>query len=317
MNKYLLTLYCFLDDKLKECQKNNKYNYHKSISVFYLDIYNDKHFKNRSIVERFSGTLRDFKIKNLCDININNIDFNDTKNYKLLKIKTKILENDNSYKYHYNVSYNANNINKNLIIESDILKSNSIFKLSKEIKEILLVYTILGLDTGNFWGVIPNVYKYIANLYNNNIIECFASPFNHTLTNYYSVVKTDKKYGSKGNFFKRFLKDDYKCYVINPPFTEEIMNKVFDMIKIKLMKHKCSIYLYIPSWEDMTLPFYEDIKKNYTIFMHKWGKNESYVFNYTNNKKILATFDLTLFYITNITDGNTDGYNQFIKMMSI
>ena len=51
--------------------------------------------------------------------------------------------------------------------------------------------------------------------------------------------------------------------------------------------------------------------------MHKWAKNKSYVFNYTNNKKILANFDLTLFYITNMTDINLNGYNQFIKMMSI
>jgi hypothetical protein len=325
MNKYLLTLYCFLNDKLKDCYNKDKYKYNKSLSVFYLDIYNDKYINvnhsNNTILERLNGVLKYFKEKNLCDLNLDDT-FNELTKYKLIRIKPEIIENNNMYTYNYTIYYNINSDNsiknKEINIKAEILKTNIIFKKYKNIKEILLIYKILGLDTGNFWGVNPSVYKYIANIMNNNVIECFASPFNHSLDNYYSVVKTDKKYGSKGNFFKNFLKASYECYLINPPFTAEIMIKVFDMIKIKLTKQECCIYLYIPTWEDLTIPFYEEIKKKYKILRHKWNIGQSYVFDYHNNKNMPAYFDLTFFLITNnMTDKYIDGYNPFIKLMSI
>ena len=40
------------------------------------------------------------------------------------------------------------NIKKSIYITSEILKTNSIFKFNKKIDKILLLYTIIGLNTG-------------------------------------------------------------------------------------------------------------------------------------------------------------------------
>jgi hypothetical protein len=137
---------------------------------------------------------------------------------------------------------------------------DDIKKIHTKICILVLIYKILGMDSGHFWGIHPKFYEIINDKYE-NIIECFASPFNSNLKDYYSPIKsTDKYFGSKGNFFKNFLKDKYDVYIINPPFTEIILNKMLKMTFEKLKKDdNIILYIYLPYWKDIIDPYIKQI----------------------------------------------------------
>jgi len=211
------------------------------------------------------------------------------------------------------ITYRYKNEIKTSYIKCDILKTNIIYKTTDDIEKILLIYKILGLETGMFWGLNPKVYSIFED--DPNAIECFASPFNHTLSNYYSVLPIDKAYGSKGNFFDRFLESKYTTYIMNPPFTAYLIVKMFDKIYEKLEKDKCCIFVYIPKWDDLNDVFYDKINSKYRIFKHNLLSNTSYVYNYIEEKNILASFDLTIFLVTN--DYKEEYIEKYKKMIEI
>lgn len=108
-------------------------------------------------------------------------------------------------------------------------------------------YCILGMNTGQFWSLQPSFYNTIAQTYHNPI-ECFTSLANKNLKLFYSLLPSEIKYGSKGNFFDKFLSDSYPCFVINPPYTSNILTRVLQLIALK---SSCHIYLALPSWPDL------------------------------------------------------------------
>lgn len=291
MDKYIILFYCYLNNNCK-----SKYNLNKIYSQFFLNVYNDKNKKKnyKILVEQISK---------YCTLK------NDFKNYRFKNIIVQTSETNNKFKYKYSIKYTYNKELKELIINNSILKSNIIYKSKKNIDTILLIYHILGLNSGQFWGLHPKVYT----LFNNSVVECFASPFNHSIDNYYSLLTIDKEFGSKGNFFDNFINSQYDTYIINPPFTEYIILKVFKYIKLKLKKDKRNycIFLYIPKWDDINIPFYNDCIKKYKI--HKQDLKNSYVYDYINEKNIIATFDITLFLIN---DNSKEIFNEIIKIIS-
>ena len=167
-----------------------------------------------------------------------------------------------------------------------------------------------------FWGLLPDVYNIFTN--DTKSIECFASPFNHTLNNYYSLLPIDKQFGSYGNFFDNFSKSDKTTYIMNPPFTEELISKLFDEIIKKLEKDiKCCIYLYIPKWDDLNDPFHKKIAQKHKILKHILISNESYVYNYIEEKRFVAKFDTTLYLITNdVIENCKDNFQKIINFMT-
>ena len=137
------------------------------------------------------------------------------------------------------------------------------------------------------------------------------------MNNYYSLLDIDKQYGSQGNFFDNFMESKYTTYIMNPPFTSDIILKMFDYIKNKLDVDKCCIYLYIPAWNDINDPFYDEIKKKYTIIKHNLIPSKSYVYNYIKEERFIAKFETTIFLITNdYTDVQYNLYKKIINIMT-
>ena len=160
---------------------------------------------------------------------------------------------------------------------------------------------MVGFDTGQFWGLHPNFYNYIKENYKKTI-ECFASPFNNNLNDYFSLIyPVDKYYGSKGDFFENFLKVKYDIYIINPPFVESIINKVLILIEEKLKTKDVQIFTYIPQWDDLILPWYNKMSKTYYLKIFKLKSNNTMLFDYINNKSIKDTFGTYIICINNIS----------------
>lgn len=79
--------------------------------------------------------------------------------------------------------------------------------------------------------------------------EGFASPFNTRLgkyedSRYCSLFKEDEKFGGIGDFFLQT--DNTKLWVINPPYIEEIMNRVYEYVT------RCGMIgiVMFPTWND-------------------------------------------------------------------
>lgn len=149
------------------------------------------------------------------------------------------------------------------------------------------------MDTGNFWGIAPTVY----NLFESpKTIEGFASVFNHNLNNYYSLLPELEN--SQGEFFKNFLDDDrYTDYILNPPFTENVINKMFDLVYEKIYNSKNPIYvlIYIPTWKDI---INEKMKLFDKMVTYK-EDGQTRAWNYLTNSHINTRLFITLIYISN------------------
>jgi hypothetical protein len=136
----------------------------------------------------------------------------------------------------------------------------------------LFMHTIIGLGTSMYWGINPSVFKHIVGI---ELIECFASPFNHYADKYFSIFRGDSAYGSIGNFFGDFANygNDAQndiLFSINPPFTEKI---IINTMKLALNKIKVSdrfvFMFYLPKWDDL---FYTDQKKYKTCLMEMFAE---------------------------------------------
>lgn len=121
----------------------------------------------------------------------------------------------------------------------------------------LLTYAILGLGSGHFWGLTPEAYKEVRRRYGQRALECFASPYNHNLDRFYSLFpELDAPYGSVGSFFQNFPDDDrHDAYVINPPFTQDLMLRTFGMVAEKAPTSSALFVIYVTNWTDITRPF--------------------------------------------------------------
>jgi hypothetical protein len=168
---------------------------------------------------------------------------------------------------------------------------------------LIAYYTLLGLNTGQFWGLVPAFYGAINRKYGQRAVECFASPFNHTLTNYYSPLTViEKQYGSVGSFFMNFLPDNkYSTYIINPPFVEDILKIVFNQIVIKLeFDRPIEIIIYLPNWKDLTDLLVKNIqavaKSTKTFIL---PKNRSIVYDYTKQHSFTARFETIVIMASN------------------
>ena len=79
-------------------------------------------------------------------------------------------------------------------------------------------------------SIPPDLYRfYNANL--PNVIECFASPINHTLDRYCALYKDDEDFGAIGPFSKKLVKDNEgSSFIVNPPYDVITMDYVYDII---------------------------------------------------------------------------------------
>ena len=284
---------------------NNKLNIniHKVISSFFLKIFNNEDIIKSK--QKLLSDIKDKKLKLLYNIDLNKKITIDTIKYNVIKHEEK-----KEYTIDFVIKYNKfENVNVYKIIPECIY--NKIQNINNKIKEkyLFFFYIIVGFDTGQFWGLHPYIYNFIKTNYTNSI-ECFASPFNNNIENYFSLLyPIDKYYGSKGDFFEHFFKVNYNVYIINPPFIDTIILKVFDMIEEKLKYNRIQIFLYIPQWDDIFIPWYKRISNKYITIFCKLNKNDSIVYDYIAAKSLKATFGTYFIYINNLVHNFSDLIN--------
>ena len=296
-NTEKIEIFVIIIEHLKN-EFNNKLNIniHKVISAFFLKIFNNEDIEKSKI--KLLSDIKEKKIKLLYNINLN-------KKITITKINYNVIRHEEKKEYtiNFDIKYNKfENINVYKVISEYIY--NKIHSINNNIKEkyLFFFYIIIGFDTGQFWGLQPYIYDFINKNYTNSI-ECFASPFNNNIENYFSLLyPIDKFYGSKGDFFENFFKVNYNVYIINPPFIDTIILKVFDMIEEKLKYNHIQIFLYIPQWDDIFIPWYKKISNKYITFFCKLNKNNSIVYDYIAAKPLKANFGTYFIYINNFCD---------------
>jgi len=291
-NIYIIKLYIIFLDHIG-LENYNNYNVNKLISEFFLKLLNNENLTD--VINYMNKVINDKNLFLLKNINLK-------KKIKINKIIYNINQENNKYKISFLLNYN-NNKNINII---KILPRFAYLKIKnnkyKVEKYLLLFYIILGYDTGQFWGLHPKFYKFIEGHFKNSL-ECFASPFNNNLKDYFSILyDIDKYYNSKGNFFKNFLNINYEAYIINPPFIDSIIIKTLQLIEQKIAYNPVQIFLFIPQWDDIILPWFNKIKFKYVNSFCNLKKNKSIVFDYIENKELKASFPTYYIYINSISN---------------
>ncbi len=287
--------------------QNDDYNTVKIFSDFLLGFYNTKNISIEK--KRLLNNLSEKK--HICHKNI----FNDFESFTINTLELKVEQKKFFYKLTYNkkleISFTKELNNK---IYSKLYKLNQNKYL---ISFLTFLYYIFGFETGQFWGVPPSFYKMIERNYKNPQ-ECFASPFNHTLKNYFSPLYfIDKYFNSSGNFFHDFLKIKKDIYIINPPFIESLLRKVFLMSLIKLKEKNTVLFFYLPNWKDMTYPFIDELKnKKFYRKHYVLQKNNSLVYDYIKEITIInKSFELIIIHASNVF--NEKDIETFNKMYDI
>lgn len=107
--------------------------------------------------------------------------------------------------------------------------------------------------------------------------ECFASPLNCHIGNYYSAFKdTDKYFGSNGSFFDNFY-PKYGSFEANPPFIAPLMNAMVDRFEHLLKNTTKSILFFItvPTWKNSEY-YIKLLNSKYLISSSEIYKNKHY-----------------------------------------
>jgi hypothetical protein len=87
---------------------------------------------------------------------------------------------------------------------------------------LVMRYRCMGGFSDNLHGSVPPSWGESIPAF----VECFASPFNHKFTSYYSIYEEDHVFGSQGSFFSMIHRAggvlQEGCYEINPPWNNEM-----------------------------------------------------------------------------------------------
>lgn len=283
---YLIFLYYF-DNKLTDKDK-------KLLSMFFIDILN-----GFDIIESFTmmkNNALKLDLLKYKDIKLNH-------NIKNININYNFDDNNNII---YNIDYNIDGKNNNIVLKSSI---KPIFKNiinndnKKHFPELYLNYLLLSYDSGQFISIDPKIKIFFSNKYgNDNTVECFSSIFNKTLKNFCTLLDIEKQFGSLGNFFH--LDKYFSCYLMNPPYTENMMNKLFYEKIVNLIKIESKnilIVLIIPNWKDLIDKYIKHLKY-YKIINY----NKNYLFyHFIDNKYLNNIIDSVIIFISN-KDTNFD-----------
>lgn len=182
--------------------------------------------------------------------------------------------------------------------------------VQQNINDLKIRYSIFDVANGNFWGFPPFIYlellkpNAIENGY--QIIEGFASPFNHNLDHYCSLYPEDKSdFGAMGSIFDillNFKSNKPILWILNPPYTICVMNLLLDAVQIRNQNVPDDQYFFLlPDWKYSQL--YQHINRFGLI---KELINGNYLlYDYYNNKELLLPVNMTLGFLGNNTvNGN-------------
>lgn len=183
-------------------------------------------------------------------------------------------------------------------------------------------YEIYFKNTVGLQGAVTNnTLTTLRELYSIDT-ECFASPLNSYLNNYYSAFyDTDKFFGSKGNFFESFF-PKIGSFELNPPFVLELMDRMTLRLNELLENgNKLTFFVIVPHWSDA---FFCNYMKNnkYTLMYDILKKNEhSYIdgMQHVKKKEWSAKVDSIWFLMTNIKNlpKHKEIINDSFKVMNV
>ncbi|KAL0476669.1 hypothetical protein AKO1_006210 [Acrasis kona] len=119
---------------------------------------------------------------------------------------------------------------------------------------ILRYHTFFGTESYHGVGlqgaITPRTFQYLSRHFDVTM-ECFASPLNCYYPQFCSAfIDTDRFFGSCGSFFDFYPQSG--SFEANPPFTEEIMNKMVDHMEELLgaTDLPLSFIIFVPNWTD-------------------------------------------------------------------
>lgn len=117
-------------------------------------------------------------------------------------------------------------------------------------------YSFIHTSPRFFWSISPETYKVLQN-FPGDVIEAFASPFNHNLPTFCSLYPEDRAFESIGNFFDVIAcppDNRRRRWIINPPFTNTIFSRVHDAIVERMrMSPEDEYYFLMPEWPTSVL----------------------------------------------------------------
>lgn len=120
--------------------------------------------------------------------------------------------------------------------------------ITNQMISLVLRYQCLDAFENNFHASIPKEWKTEFN----DFTECFASPLNNKLDNYFSMFEEDKIFGSRGNFFTFLSKNNNSLpdgkYEMNPPWMNPMYEFLQNVIKNSVQSANVQVILIGPSW---------------------------------------------------------------------
>jgi hypothetical protein len=129
---------------------------------------------------------------------------------------------------------------------------------------------------------LANNYEAMGYKPSDNILEAFASSFNHYFNRYHSAFPDLEKYfGSLGSFFKREIFNE-DIVMVNPPFDLTVMITTINKILLYLRGSKDKKQLFIltfPEWSDVKE--FNDLKTS--IYTKEWKMIPKHKTNFINH----------------------------------
>lgn len=173
---------------------------------------------------------------------------------------------------------------------------------TKKIAELIIKYFPLGITSGLFWSVDRPIYKELIEKSSLPVLECFASPFNYSNSNYCSLFKSDRAFGSKGNFFRYIKKLNIPCrLLVNPPYVEKIMAKAVTEVMEYLNRVPGSEAIFMfPAWNKVgyggEAEAISNLKDNPNVKSFDVPAKQHTVYSFAKGESITANMDL-IFYL--------------------
>jgi hypothetical protein len=279
-----------------------------------------KYFKNisyekRNILERYLLTLRQKDGKKIANKNfvselVNKKIMNAEDAKKMLarfsEIKVLLEKENSSLDFTISDDFITIVCSRHKIIEKStpklVERLNFLAASPKDTAILMLNYYSI-LSASQHWGLTSSHWAKLVTFGVRN--EAFASPINSRIIisggNYFSIFPHDTVFGSRGNFFDCDMDDYPGDWCINPPFTEDLMEKTVDKV-LKFLEYDnligspVNIFLLMPSWDDA-----KAVNKlrasEYKIFEKKLVKG-SYNFEDKNGVEFVSCVDSLYFVLS-------------------
>jgi hypothetical protein len=182
-----------------------------------------------------------------------------------------------------------------------------------EFIELGIRYYPMLLTDGLFLSIDPRLLKALESSSKLPNIETYASPFNHTLTNYCSLFVEDMVYGSLPRFdeFVNFI--DYPArLLVNPPYTTNAIRVCVDKLLSYMSKQRGEFIAIMPMMYD-----FEPLDRllQYPNTKHAVLEANNYtLYSFMTEKTILATMKLQVF--VNIAENGDEMIDTIVSKMN-